>query len=112
MLEPVADEDAGLSKRLASALEARGLSQGALERAAKLPNAYVTKLLRGERPNIGFQTLASIADALDVSYAWLATGEGAMNRGELPASPVKVVREMLARYPNATAAAAMAPRSP
>lgn len=108
----VADDvgDAGLGARLALALEARGMSDGALQRAANLPKAYVGRLLRGERPNIGFQTLNAIAKALDVTYTWLATGEGPMNRGDAPSSPQAIVRELVARYPNAVEAASIAGR--
>lgn len=65
-------DDRGFGTRLAEAMQRRGLSQGQLEKAAGLPDSYVSKLIRGKRPNLGFQTVADIAAALRVRYLWLA----------------------------------------
>jgi len=103
-----APDDRGLSVRLRQAIALRGISQGALEKAAGLPDAYVTKLLQRKRPNIGFQTLEDIARALDVDYAWLATGEGDIAPRTTTAGTT--VREYESRYPNFDLAAEVARR--
>lgn len=89
--------DRGLGERLAIALKRRGMSQGQLEAAAGLGDSYVSKLLQGKRPNVGFQTLEDISIALKVNYLWLAFGVGPME-GNAPTRTIHYDE----RYPNLT----------
>ena len=77
-----------LAKRLRYAREQVGLSQSALARAVGLQPQAVQSIEAGrvQQP----RQIAALAEALAVSAAWLATGEGAM-------APLGV-RETSARY--------------
>lgn len=63
-------------RRLAEARASRELSQEALARSAKVSGFTISKYERGVLTNPGAETLEKLAAALNVSPAWLLTGEG------------------------------------
>ena len=65
-------------ERLRLALKERGVSQRAAERAAGLHNGHLSVIL-GRNGNITVETAEKLASALDVSAAWLLTGQGEMH---------------------------------
>ncbi|WP_437935282.1 helix-turn-helix domain-containing protein [Sorangium sp. So ce341] len=65
-----------LAERVALMLEKRQMSQHGLEGEAKLSRGYVSRILKGERMKLSPEMMRRIADALEVSYEWLATGRG------------------------------------
>src|SRR5689334_20990602 len=86
-LPPPPGEDVSISERLVYALEMREMSQHGLEQAAHLSRGYVSRMRRGERMKFSPGLLRRTADALHVSYEWLATGRGAIERTEPPPDP-------------------------
>jgi transcriptional regulator with XRE-family HTH domain len=66
--------------RLLKVLDARGLDQGELESACKLPHGRITKWKKGTGEPTAAQA-ARIARELDVSMEWLIEGLGEMTRG-------------------------------
>src|SRR5262245_9451958 len=81
-LPPPPGEAVSISERLVYALEMREMSQHGLEQAARLSRGYVSRMRRGERMKFSPELLRRTADALHVSYEWLATGRGAIERAE------------------------------
>lgn len=71
---------ATLADRIGELLTKRDMSQQGLERAARLSRGYVTRIRKGERVRIAPDILQRIADVLEVSYQWLATGRGTATR--------------------------------
>ena len=71
-------EPTELGVRLIQALDAKGMSMYALENATELSRGLVSRLICGDRPNIGLTTAIKIAQALDINLDWLATGRGSM----------------------------------
>lgn len=67
-----------LKDRLQAAIELRGIGMQTLERKAGLARSVVGRLVKGEHTSPRPETLEKISTALDVSYAWLATGHGEM----------------------------------
>ncbi|WP_437721807.1 helix-turn-helix domain-containing protein [Sorangium sp. So ce861] len=65
-----------LAERIAVMLEQRQLSQHVLEGKAQLSRGYVSRILKGERAKLSPDMMRRIADALEVSFEWLATGRG------------------------------------
>jgi transcriptional regulator with XRE-family HTH domain len=56
------------------------MSQQQLEQTAELSKGYVSRIQRGERVHVSPDVLRRVAEALEVSYEWLATGKGEMER--------------------------------
>ncbi|KYG10915.1 hypothetical protein BE21_09500 [Sorangium cellulosum] len=52
-----------------------------MEGRAQLSRGYVSRIIRGERARLSPDMLRRIADALEVSYEWLATGRGSNEDG-------------------------------
>lgn len=73
-------------ERLRLALKEHGVSQRAAERTAGLHNGHLSVIL-GRNGNMTVETAEKLALALDVSAAWLLTGQGDMH--EAPASTAK-----------------------
>lgn len=90
-------DDAGLGERISQALRLRRLSQGQVEKLAGLADAYLTKLISGDRLNPGMQTVVAVARALQVPLVWLATGEGSIDDEPQQLDPSWKVLE---RYPD------------
>src|SRR5262249_40888454 len=84
-LPPPPGEDVSISDRLVYALEMREMSQHGVEHAAHLSRGYVSRMRRGERMKFSPGLLRRVADALQVSYEWLATGRGPIERNDPPA---------------------------
>ncbi|EYF06039.1 helix-turn-helix domain-containing protein [Chondromyces apiculatus] len=61
------------------ALGLRGMTRLALEEEARLARGYASRILKGERLKLSPELLRRIADALQVSYEWLATGRGSLD---------------------------------
>ena len=62
--------------RLRKMREHRGLTARELSRAAGLSGPHVSLIESGRRADVYVSTVASLAKALGVSFAWLAIGEG------------------------------------
>ncbi|MGK4001127.1 helix-turn-helix transcriptional regulator [Sorangium sp. So ce1036] len=105
-----------LAERIAIMLEKRQMSQHGLEGAAQLSRGYVSRILKGERAKLSPDMMRRIADALEVSFEWLATGRGSIEGGDLaPAGPTPLSHPLEAaiayhrgRWPAPTIAAARA----
>jgi transcriptional regulator with XRE-family HTH domain len=83
-----------LQDRLRWVLETRNLAAGALSVKAGLARSHIGGILRGnEESNLRESTARKIANAADVSVAWLMTGQG-------PREPY-VEAEAVPLYPNA-----------
>ena len=67
-----------LPERVTFARERRGLTARAASLAAGLSHAYVSHLETGRRDpeTVSLGSIRALADALDVPFPWLATGEG------------------------------------
>lgn len=74
-----------LKDRLKTAIELRGLGAQTVERLGSLARGSVGRILRGERTYPRPETIEKLSAVLQVSYAWLATGDGPM---ELDAGPI------------------------
>ena len=74
----------GVGQRLAHALKVRGRSSYWLQKNAPLATGYVYRILDGKAVDLGAETFEKIAKALDISYEWLASGKGNMDRTSLP----------------------------
>lgn len=77
-----------LATRLTEALNEAGISQSDLARACGVTSASVSDWINGKTKTIRPQYLSKAAQALNVSIAWLATGEGSKQ-----SSSVGVVEE-------------------
>jgi transcriptional regulator with XRE-family HTH domain len=86
-LPPPPGESVSISQRLVYALDLREMSQHGLEQAAHLSRGYVSRMRRGERMKFSPGLLRRVADALHVSYEWLATGRGPLEPTEPPPAP-------------------------
>ncbi|WP_437671489.1 helix-turn-helix domain-containing protein [Sorangium sp. So ce131] len=84
---PTVPAPGSLAERIAIMLEKRQLSQHGLEYKAQLSRGYVSRLIKGERTKISPDMMRRIADALEVSFEWLATGRGDAD-GVSTAAPV------------------------
>lgn len=73
---PTVPVPGSLAERVATMLEARNLSQHGLEYKAQLSRGYVSRIIKGERTKLSPDMMRRIADALEVSLDWLATGRG------------------------------------
>lgn len=67
----------GFRARLKKALEVRKMSQGAVEKAAGLPDSYLSKVLLAKRNELSFLKVSDIARALRVRHDWLTDGVAA-----------------------------------
>lgn len=72
-----------LAARIALVLDKRQMSQHRLEYEANLSRGYVSRILKGERHKLSPELLRRMADALEVSFEWLATGRGSIEGGDL-----------------------------
>jgi transcriptional regulator with XRE-family HTH domain len=79
--EPADEVTKQVATRIVRALEATGVSQGQVERDAKLSKGYLSRLRKAARGDVGVSTVVRIAHALGVRPCWLATGEGEMMYG-------------------------------
>ena len=61
--------------RVRSLLAKKGWTQDRLESEADLGKGYVSRILSGDRQRIGIPAMQRMATALQVDYAWLATGK-------------------------------------
>lgn len=68
-----------LSERVAYLIDLRNMSRQGLEEEARLSRGYVSRVIKGERLKLSPELLRRMADALQVSYEWLATGRGDLN---------------------------------
>lgn len=62
--------------RVKRAREARGLTRGALDRAAGLAGGHAARIEDGTRSNVTLETAERVALALKVRLGWLVAGEG------------------------------------
>jgi hypothetical protein len=69
--------DAQISKRLAMALAAKGISMKRAGLAAGLSSNYVRDVIRRGRGK--YELLERLAEANELSWLWLKTGEGEMD---------------------------------
>lgn len=67
-----------LGERVAFLLEKREISQHGVEYEARLSRGYISRIVKGERMRLSPEVMRRIADVLEVSYEWLATGRGEM----------------------------------
>lgn len=67
-----------LAERLSRAMERAGLNAQELSRKASLTHTSVSYWLSGRNKGMRADTARKVANALDVSAIWLATGEGEM----------------------------------
>lgn len=84
-----------LSGRVLYALELRQMSRQGLEEEARLSRGYVSRIVKGERLKLSPEVMRRMADALGISYEWLATGRGDMNDtsgGSFAANPATAQR--------------------
>lgn len=63
------------TERLNMALQRRGITQRALSEAAGLSEGYVSHICVGRMKSVTAPIIFRIADALECSARWLATGE-------------------------------------
>lgn len=77
--------------RLKHARTLRGLSQGALAKAAGVKQASISDLETGKSKAYKGTTLISVAQKLKVSPTWLETGKGSMDQLDAPLSPEALV---------------------
>jgi transcriptional regulator with XRE-family HTH domain len=68
-----------LGKRVEAALEARGKTQQGFGTEHGFPRGQINRIVNGRRANVTPETLIQLADGLDVSLLWLASGRGAMD---------------------------------
>ncbi|AKU97028.1 hypothetical protein AKJ09_03692 [Labilithrix luteola] len=62
-----------LASRVEIALRQSGKKKIDIEQEAGLPKGYMTRIIAGERRNLGPEKIRRIAEALGVSYEWLGT---------------------------------------
>lgn len=67
-----------LAERITQAIEAKGITQAALAKAAGVKPSSVSDWIKGETKSLKALPLVRAAHALGVSALWLATGEGPM----------------------------------
>ena len=68
-----------LAGRVLHGLELRHMTRLALEEEARLARGYASRIVKGERLKLSPEIMRRIADALQISYEWLATGRGDIN---------------------------------
>ena len=86
------------SERVRAVMKERGIrSVRELGRLAGLGEEYTVKLVARGLSRAGSANVLKIADALNVNYRWLVTGEG---ERDLPPAPPETVVVYDARYPN------------
>lgn len=81
-----------LAERLATAMQERGMSQGALAKATGVAQPTIWRLVKGKAN--GTTRLVDIARALSVSVEWLANGTGQMTTEEKMTYPQPPSNEM------------------
>jgi len=64
-----------LADRVAVALQRSKKKKFAVEEEAELPKGYMTRILNGERKNLGPEIMQRLASALGVSVEWLHQGK-------------------------------------
>jgi transcriptional regulator with XRE-family HTH domain len=81
------------------------MSQQELAKAAGVQQAAISQLETGETRSFRGTTLVSIAQSLDVSPEWLATGKGDMvsTNTNLPPEAVRLARDWLRLAPEVRA---------
>ena len=89
----MARSDVGM--RLWRARKQKGLSQEDLAKAAGVRQAAISQLETGDSQSFRGTTLVAIAQILDVSPDWLATGKGSMYPPTDPPLPPEAVRHAL-----------------
>lgn len=67
-----------LAERISQAIEAKGITQAALAKAAGVKPSSVSDWIKGETKSLKALPLVRAAHVLGVSALWLATGEGPM----------------------------------
>jgi len=97
-----------LGQRIRTARRERGLNQDELSRSLEIHRNSLVRYERGER-GIDVDLLVKIADALQVSFHWLVTGEGEMARlpdvpesERLPVRWIPVLGSVPAGFPRYT----------
>lgn len=65
-----------LAERLTQVMEMRGLNPSSWAAKANLPRATVRLAIKTGRESMELKTLVALAEAANVSLAWLATGSG------------------------------------
>jgi len=80
-----------LRERLAGLLDVREWSQGKLAARTGISRSHITMFLNGQRQDMGFSKIRSIACALDVSLDWLA-GLPKQNPKELEPDEAELVK--------------------
>jgi transcriptional regulator with XRE-family HTH domain len=87
--------------RLRHARGLKGLSQQQLAKSAGVKQAAISQLETGESQSFRGTTLVAIAQILDVSPQWLATGKGHMHSidNPLPLEAIRHAREWMKLAP-------------
>lgn len=67
-----------IAKRIAASLASKGMTRAELARACGVTKAAVTQWMSSETKALKASSIIAIANALDVSPAWLETGKGSM----------------------------------
>jgi transcriptional regulator with XRE-family HTH domain len=63
-----------LAERVRATMATKGFNQDQLEKEAELSKGYLSRILSGERRNLGPAIIDRLASALDVGAPWLASG--------------------------------------
>ena len=63
-----------LAERVRATMATKGFNQDQLEKAAELSKGYLSRILSGDRRNLGPAIIDRLATALGVSAPWLASG--------------------------------------
>jgi transcriptional regulator with XRE-family HTH domain len=94
-----------VAMRLRHARKLAGLTQEELAKAAGVQQAAISQLETGATRSFRGTTLMSIAQSLNVSPEWLASGKGAMQAADTPLPPeaVQHAREWLKLAPEVRA---------
>lgn len=72
-----------LKDRLKGIIAEKGTSISKLEISLNLPNAFISKYIKGDKSDLGQKTLEKIIKLYpDINPTWLLTGEGQMVLGE------------------------------
>jgi transcriptional regulator with XRE-family HTH domain len=63
-----------LAERVRATMATKGFNQDQLEKAAELSKGYLSRILSGDRRNLGPAIIDRLANALGVGAPWLASG--------------------------------------
>lgn len=89
----------GLGRRIQIALDMRGLSKNAVQKALGMAPSHLSRIVSGQREDITVSTLVMLARHLGVRYEWLLEGTGPVERPEVadPPAPATVAEARAAR---------------